>query len=63
VYVKDDGDVFDAVASGRVQAGFVVKPATVGQVLAVSESGGVMPQKSTFFYPKIMTGLVFNPLD
>ncbi|MCF8382313.1 MAG: DUF1015 domain-containing protein [Chlorobium sp.] len=63
VYVKDDGEVFDAVASGRVQAGFVVKPVTVQQVLAVSESGGVMPQKSTFFYPKIMTGLVFNPLD
>lgn len=63
VYVKDDGEVFDAVTSGRVQAGFVVKPVTVQQVLAVSESGGVMPQKSTFFYPKIMTGLVFNPLD
>lgn len=63
VYVKDDGEVFEAVETGRVQVGFVVKPATVGQVLAVSESGGVMPQKSTFFYPKIMTGLVFNPLD
>ena len=63
VYVKDDAAVFDAVASGRAQAGFVVKPATVEQVVAVSESGGVMPQKSTFFYPKIMTGLVFSPLD
>jgi uncharacterized protein (DUF1015 family) len=63
VYVKDDGEVFNAVTDGKAQLGFVVKPATVGQVLAVSESGGVMPQKSTFFYPKIMTGLVFKPLD
>ena len=63
VYVKDDREVFEAVESGRVQAGFVVKPTTVEQVLAVSETGEVMPQKSTFFYPKIMTGLLFNPLD
>lgn len=62
IYVKDDAEVFRAVSEGKVQAGIVVRPATVGQVLAVSESGGVMPQKSTFFYPKIMTGLVFNPL-
>ncbi|TLU53085.1 MAG: DUF1015 domain-containing protein [Chlorobium sp.] len=63
LYVKDDRDVFDAVSSGRAQVGFVVKPTTVEQVLAVSETGEVMPQKSTFFYPKIMTGLIFNPLE
>lgn len=63
VYVKEDSAVFDTVLSGNAQIGFVVNPATVEQVLAVSESGGVMPQKSTFFYPKIMTGLVFSPLD
>ena len=62
-YVKDEREVFEAVASGRVQVGFVVKPTTVEQVLAVSETGEVMPQKSTFFYPKIMTGLLFNPLE
>ncbi len=62
LYVHDDREVFDAAESGKVQVGFVVKPTTVEQVLAVSETGEVMPQKSTFFYPKIMTGLVFNPL-
>ncbi|EAT58035.1 DUF1015 domain-containing protein [Chlorobium ferrooxidans] len=62
-YVKDDREVFAAVDSGKVQVGFVVKPTTVEQVLAVSETGEVMPQKSTFFYPKLMTGLLFNPLD
>ena len=62
LYVHDDREVFEAVESGKVQVGFVVKPTTVGQVLAVSETGEVMPQKSTFFYPKIMTGLVFNSI-
>ena len=62
LYVHDDREVFEAVESGKVQVGFVVKPTTVEQVLAVSETGEVMPQKSTFFYPKIMTGLVFNPI-
>ncbi len=62
LYVHDDREVFEAVESGKVQVGFVVKPTTVAQVLAVSESGEVMPQKSTFFYPKIMTGLVFNSI-
>ncbi len=63
LYVHDDRDVFDAVDSGKVQVGFVVKPTTVQQVLDVSETGEVMPQKSTFFYPKLMTGMLFNPLD
>ncbi len=63
LYVHDDREVFEAVESGRVQVGFVVKPTTVEQVLAVSETGEVMPQKSTFFYPKLMTGMLYNPLD
>ncbi len=63
IYVKDDREAFAMVASGKVQAAFVVKPTTVAQVLAVSETGEVMPQKSTFFYPKVMTGTLFNPLD
>ncbi len=62
LYVHDDREVFEAVESGKVQVGFVVKPTTVAQVLAVSETGEVMPQKSTFFYPKIMTGLVFHSI-
>ncbi|ABB22984.1 DUF1015 domain-containing protein [Pelodictyon luteolum] len=62
VYRKDEDEVFRAVGAGEAQAGFVVKPTTVRQVIDVSEGGDVMPQKSTFFYPKIMTGLVFHSL-
>jgi uncharacterized protein (DUF1015 family) len=34
----------------------------MGQLKAVSEAGDLMPQKSTYFYPKLATGLVVNPL-
>jgi len=62
VYTEDDREVFDAVAKGDIQAGFIVKSTTVSQVQDVSGQGDVMPQKSTYFYPKIMTGLVMHRL-
>ena len=43
-----------------------VRRAAIGfehEVRAVSEAGETMPEKSTYFYPKIATGLVFNPLE
>lgn len=62
-YVKNAREVFDAVASGAAQLGVLLKPSTVGQVMSVAASGEVMPQKSTWFYPKIMTGMVFRSLE
>ena len=62
IYEEDDRKVFDAVEKGDIQIGFVVKPTTVQQVLDISCEGEVMPQKSTYFYPKIMTGLVMHRL-
>ena len=38
-------------------------PATVDHVKAISENGERMPAKSTYFYPKLLSGLVINPLD
>ena len=38
-------------------------PTPVQRIQAVAESGENMPPKSTYFYPKVPTGLVFNPLD
>ena len=60
VYEEDDRKVFDAVENGGIQVGFIVKPTTVQQVRDISQAGEVMPQKSTYFYPKIMTGLVMH---
>jgi uncharacterized protein (DUF1015 family) len=40
----------------------VLNPVSVQRVLDLADAGERMPQKSTFFYPKVPTGLVFNPL-
>ncbi len=44
-------------------AAFLVRPVLAGEVLAVVEQGGFMPQKTTFFYPKLLTGLVFHEFE
>jgi uncharacterized protein (DUF1015 family) len=62
-YSKDFADARDAVKSGRADAAFFMRATPVEQVREVAEAGESMPPKSTFFYPKIPTGLVFNPLD
>src|SRR5205823_6587897 len=49
--------------SSGVQAVFLMNPTKVAQVKSVADTGEVMPQKSTFFYPKIASGLVMNPVD
>lgn len=41
----------------------ICKPCTMAQLKAVSDAGDLMPQKSTYFYPKLATGLVINPLE
>ena len=51
-----------AVDDGLAEAAFLLRPPTIEQVAAVARSGGTMPQKSTYFYPKLLTGLLFHPL-
>jgi hypothetical protein len=62
-YIKDTADALERVQRGEAQVGFVMHPTRVQQVRDVSDAGEVMPQKSTFFYPKIASGLVMNPLE
>jgi uncharacterized protein (DUF1015 family) len=62
-YLKDTTQALAAASDPGVQAVFVLNPTLVEQVMAVAEAGEVMPQKSTYFYPKIASGLVLNPLD
>ncbi len=61
-YVKDTAQALAEVKTPGVQAVFLMNPTKVTQVQAVADAGEVMPQKSTFFYPKIASGLVLNPL-
>jgi uncharacterized protein (DUF1015 family) len=55
-------DAVDAVDSGRAEAAFLLRAPTIAQVAEVARSGGTMPQKSTYFYPKLLSGLLFHPL-
>ena len=62
-YSKDAGDARAAVSDGRADAAFFMRATPVEQVREVAEAGESMPPKSTFFFPKVPTGLVFNPLE
>ena len=62
-YSKNTPDAIDAVLSGRADAAFYMRGIPVEQVREVAATGVSMPPKSTYFYPKIPTGLVFNPLE
>jgi uncharacterized protein (DUF1015 family) len=55
----------DAIAAldGAADAAFLMRPTPVDQVRAVAAAGETMPPKSTYFFPKLLTGLVFNPLS
>ncbi|MET0207256.1 MAG: DUF1015 domain-containing protein [Thermoleophilaceae bacterium] len=61
-YSKNLEDAIHRVESGAADAGFFMRATPVEQVREVAEAGESMPPKSTYFYPKVPTGLVFNPL-
>jgi uncharacterized protein (DUF1015 family) len=63
LYTKDPADAIARVRSGEVQAAILVRPTRLDQLAAVATAGDVMPQKSTYFYPKLLTGLAFYSLD
>ena len=63
-YVKDTGEGIDdsikQVDKGAKQAALFMNPTKMKQIEMVTATGERMPQKSTFFYPKVYTGLVIN---
>jgi uncharacterized protein (DUF1015 family) len=61
-YSKSFDDAVAAVRDHRADAAFFMRPTPVEQVQQVAAAGESMPPKSTYFFPKIPTGLVFNPL-
>ena len=62
-YTRDPKEAFAKVASGEVQAAFMLARPTVQQVQDVAAEGEKMPQKSTFFFPKLLSGLVLRDLN
>jgi uncharacterized protein (DUF1015 family) len=62
-YSRTDEEALALVESGEYDAAFFLRASPVEQVRDVAEAGVNMPPKSTFFYPKVLTGLLFNPLS
>ncbi len=61
-YTTNETRACNTVARGEANAAFILRPPSVKRIWDVARAGLSMPQKSTYFYPKLLTGLVFNPL-
>jgi len=62
-YIRGLDAAVEEVRKGAAQMAFLLKPTSVQQVADTSFGGGVMPQKSTDFYPKLLSGMVMYKLD
>ncbi len=62
-YARNFDEALDAVMTGGYDAAFFVAATPIEQVREVAAAGESMPPKSTYFFPKVPTGLLFNPLD
>ncbi len=62
-YTIDAAGALGAVREGRSDGAFLMNPPSITDVERVSGAGATMPEKSTYFHPKLLTGLVLNPLD
>jgi uncharacterized protein (DUF1015 family) len=61
-FTRDAKEAFERVKGGEFHIAFFLKPTSLSQMLEVSKKGLKMPQKSTYFYPKLLSGLVFHSL-
>ncbi|MHB8599272.1 MAG: DUF1015 domain-containing protein [Ktedonobacteraceae bacterium] len=61
-YMRDAKQALQAVQAGEAQAAILLNATRVRQICDVADADDRMPQKSTYFYPKLITGLVMNPL-
>ena len=62
-YEREASAALEAVDSGRAQISFLLNPCDVEQVMKIATAGEVMPQKSTDFYPKLMSGITMYRVD
>jgi uncharacterized protein (DUF1015 family) len=62
-YLRDAGEAVDQVKRGEADIAFLTNPVTMEQLREVAFAGSVMPQKSTDFYPKLLSGLTIYALE
>jgi len=64
IHFKHDlADAVESTRSGEYDAAFLINPTRMDQVESVARSGLIMPHKSTYFYPKVGSGMVIQPLE
>ena len=62
-YVRDREAAINAVREGKSQVAFLLDPTRLDQMRDIAYEGNVMPQKSTDFYPKVLSGLTMYSMD
>ena len=62
-FTHDAHEAIETVQQGTRQLAILVNPTRAPQIVAIAEAGETMPQKSTFFYPKLPTGLLMRPVE
>ena len=63
IYTPDTRQAIKLVQDGHYQLAFILSPMSVTTIKAIADAGDRMPRKSTYFYPKLPTGLVINRLE
>jgi uncharacterized protein (DUF1015 family) len=61
-YTRDAAEAVELVDAGKYQLAFLMNPIPIASILAVADAGERMPPKSTYFHPKLPTGLVLHPV-
>jgi uncharacterized protein (DUF1015 family) len=62
-YSQDEETVLQALEKEDFQAAFILNPPKAEDILAIANTGEKMPQKTTYFYPKLISGLIINKID
>ena len=62
-YTKDTAEAWQLGTTGKVAAAVILRPMPKAAVTDVAEAGETMPQKSTYFFPKLLTGVAFHSLE
>jgi uncharacterized protein (DUF1015 family) len=60
-YTASVDEAVAAVDGGRAAGAFIVRPTRIEDVFRFAERGETLPQKTTYFYPKLLSGLLFHP--
>ncbi len=63
IYSKDQQEVLALVEGGQAEAGFILNSVPIGQLKAIALNGEKMPPKTTYFYPKVLSGLTIYKME